>query len=216
MLIIIATTYFPNLNPIGAPSLIAAGIGCMVILCGWRSRRSNSYAWTLAFSPFWLLLGSAFITGSFLGRLLGIMPARCFPDADDYAAQIVFISVAFGSSLGLLRVPSKACWIVGGVFGLASGWVITLYAFVLTGLSSYSRWNSPLWTGLASFTAVWIPLAALMISRTRKLATRNTNGCESCGYNLTGNISGWCPECGAPCKILGGTHESTKTREPAA
>jgi hypothetical protein len=25
-------------------------------------------------------------------------------------------------------------------------------------------------------------------------------GCESCGYNLTGNVSGVCPECGAACK----------------
>jgi len=216
MLSILATIYYPNLNPIGAPSLIALGIGCMVILCGWRSHRSKVCALALTFSPFLLLLGSAFITGSFLGRLLGVMPARCFPDADDYAAQIICVSIAFGSSLGLLRLQSKTSWVVGGVFGLASGWVITLYVFVPTGLSSYARWSSLHWTGLAAFTTAWIPLAALIISQTRKLATRSTNSCEFCGYNLTGNVSGRCPECGSHCAVLAGTSESTETQEPAA
>ncbi len=29
---------------------------------------------------------------------------------------------------------------------------------------------------------------------------RPNGGCLKCGYNLTGNISGVCPECGCPCK----------------
>ncbi|GMU21388.1 MAG: hypothetical protein AMXMBFR13_14810 [Phycisphaerae bacterium] len=33
---------------------------------------------------------------------------------------------------------------------------------------------------------------------TAALRTRNGRGCDTCGYNLTGNVSGVCPECGSP------------------
>jgi len=26
--------------------------------------------------------------------------------------------------------------------------------------------------------------------------------CWTCGYNLTGNTSGFCPECGTSCKLI--------------
>ncbi len=32
---------------------------------------------------------------------------------------------------------------------------------------------------------------------------RSVNGCERCGYDLTGNISGRCPECGKPIQLNG-------------
>jgi len=30
-----------------------------------------------------------------------------------------------------------------------------------------------------------------------------TGHCQKCGYNLTGNVSGVCPECGTPIKREG-------------
>ncbi len=50
---------------------------------------------------------------------------------------------------------------------------------------------------------LWVPLVALLplstffwwTDRRRSLA----GSCQQCGYNLTGNTSGRCPECGQPC-----------------
>ena len=53
----------------------------------------------------------------------------------------------------------------------------------------------PYWiiaVGLAILPALW--LAALCRRQTRLVA----GGCVACGYNLTGNTSGICPECGTP------------------
>ncbi len=50
-------------------------------------------------------------------------------------------------------------------------------------------------TGLpASFA--WI--AVVRFSRTRRQLRFERNHCISCGYDLTGNTSGKCPECGQP------------------
>jgi hypothetical protein len=56
-------------------------------------------------------------------------------------------------------------------------------------------------------TPYWFPIvllggfARLMIRRVRSVRTRDRTArgqCGRCGYNLTGNTSGTCPECGAP------------------
>lgn len=49
---------------------------------------------------------------------------------------------------------------------------------------------------------LWIPLAitATIVRARRRAARRIPPGhCRVCGYNLTGNLSGKCPECGTPC-----------------
>jgi hypothetical protein len=40
--------------------------------------------------------------------------------------------------------------------------------------------------------------AAITILAIRRRARPDTNACSSCGYSLTGNTSGVCPECGTP------------------
>src|SRR5437868_2850446 len=53
----------------------------------------------------------------------------------------------------------------------------------------------PIWllaVATAMVSACW--LSALLCRRTR----RKAGGCPRCGYNLTGNTSGVCPECGTP------------------
>lgn len=51
---------------------------------------------------------------------------------------------------------------------------------------------------------IWMIFAALALWggvlwwRDRRLPGR----CENCGYDLTGNVSGRCPECGAPVRTL--------------
>lgn len=52
---------------------------------------------------------------------------------------------------------------------------------------------------------IWVPAVLLFLIpmfivikiNTRKLIRQSRNQCTHCGYNLTGNISGICPECGS-------------------
>ena len=68
------------------------------------------------------------------------------------------------------------------------------------------RWNyrQPFWYLMAPypkrvFIPLWIPLIAFAIPtaiiwyRDRR---RPKGGCHTCDYDLTGNVSGVCPECG--------------------
>ena len=65
----------------------------------------------------------------------------------------------------------------------------------------YVSWyvTIPVWQ--ISLLLLNLPLIWLLV-RTRRflvLRRRRKNGlCLQCGYNLTGNVSGVCPECGAP------------------
>ncbi|MCG8409321.1 MAG: hypothetical protein MI923_29300 [Phycisphaerales bacterium] len=47
----------------------------------------------------------------------------------------------------------------------------------------------------------WIPLLVFalrtIISSWREIRLPSLGHCQTCGYNLTGNVSGRCPECGA-------------------
>jgi hypothetical protein len=67
-------------------------------------------------------------------------------------------------------------------------------------VSSDYKWNEkiivliPHWTILATFGGI-VAIVVLHIIHIRK-RQNNDNECQSCGYNLTGNLSGTCPECG--------------------
>lgn len=62
------------------------------------------------------------------------------------------------------------------------------------------RWDglilNPLLVGSAAFTAVAGPY--LLSGGIRRYRRRRRGRCEHCGYDLTGNVSGRCPECGTP------------------
>jgi hypothetical protein len=58
------------------------------------------------------------------------------------------------------------------------------------------------WPGYNIDVALWLPavlLAVLPVTAVVRAATRRRRvpeGCPNCGYDLTGNVSGRCPECG--------------------
>ena len=71
----------------------------------------------------------------------------------------------------------------------------------------------PLWAPALAFVAIlcaW-PLGRAIRRRRRRLHGR----CESCNYDLTGNTSGVCPECGATIKRLSCSEEPTPTSNVA-
>ena len=59
-------------------------------------------------------------------------------------------------------------------------------------------WSTPGGRGFTVLVPLWIPLLLTAIS-TAILWRRDRippGHCQRCGYNLTGNVSGRCPECG--------------------
>jgi len=58
-------------------------------------------------------------------------------------------------------------------------------------------------------TTFWIPLGLPLLILTTVVTLaywrrlRHESGCRSCGYDLTGNVSGVCPECGAATRMAG-------------
>lgn len=72
------------------------------------------------------------------------------------------------------------------------------------------RWWSTTYFGTSSYfsiigTSLWIPFllvsipTAILFWRERHRVPRGH--CPKCGYDLTANMSGRCPECGTPCPI---------------
>jgi hypothetical protein len=53
---------------------------------------------------------------------------------------------------------------------------------------------------VAAIVPLWLPLLIIAIPTGflwwRDCRRRSPGHCQQCGYNLTGNVSGRCPECG--------------------
>jgi hypothetical protein len=110
------------------------------------------------------------------------------------------------ASWAWLYAERLASWFIVGRFGAGirgrrlAGWVIggTLLnaafdAGVIAGLFEAWPWVAAIAAGLA---ALIVPLH--VIGRRAALRARYAAACPRCGYDLTGNLSGSCPECGAP------------------
>ena len=63
-----------------------------------------------------------------------------------------------------------------------------------------SQWSFPLWLPALVLA---LPAVGRVASRLRRRNRRLTGRCISCGYDLTGNLSGTCPECGGPAPVVG-------------
>lgn len=80
--------------------------------------------------------------------------------------------------------------------------------------ASFAGANPPMLRTTRLFVPLWMPLAGL-IALTGWLWRRDRippGCCRHCGYDLTGNVSGRCPECGCAC---GGRHDYFTSERPA-
>ena len=125
----------------------------------------------------------------------------------------VLFGVLFVCSRWLYVSYEGSSWAIGLQFGVASaGYVVganeTAYDDEFHGLSygmllephlSFGfRWKlSPRWSYV--WIPLWVPTALCALVVLLGLRKRNPKAgkpCEECGYDLTGNVSGRCPECG--------------------
>lgn len=128
---------------------------------------------------------------------------RGLGDVVPYYAQFYFrvpslvINALAGVCIGLLC--SRRCALLAGLYGtgsLASYLLYLLYGGSPYSLSASSLVKLGVWALAFASIPVWVAL--LVSRRRRRLRARMTQGlCVYCGYNLTGNVSGVCPECGS-------------------
>ena len=82
---------------------------------------------------------------------------------------------------------------------LAAGWAVGLAAVACVGAIAFRA------AGQAAlvFALILAPVALLVlfeIPNLRRDRRRRHGQCIECGYDLTGNVSGVCPECGSDAK----------------
>ncbi len=90
-----------------------------------------------------------------------------------------------------VRVRSLRCW---WVFGLSFTGVVESEHRARPLDRGLVRFTVPLWMLCVLFAAY--PTVAFICGPLRRYRRRRKGMCLKCGYDLTGNVSGVCPECG--------------------
>ena len=75
---------------------------------------------------------------------------------------------------------------------------------LVTGFNAHEGWDA-VWNTPAIYLlfittpigGVMLAFSTLQLQRGRLVLRKKRHLCKQCGYNLTGNTSGLCPECGA-------------------
>jgi len=91
-------------------------------------------------------------------------------------------------------------------------WALSLFTGGMPRLPYYRSVlvQLPLWWPMLLFSAY--PTIAFVQGPIRRWRRRRKGRCVTCGYRLTGNESGVCPECGCATKLgKGGLHDGTVT-----
>lgn len=113
----------------------------------------------------------------------------------DYVSDYVY----FDNSRGICHLhASRPFGQIGRVYhrSVRSEWTgVTLWQADLQIFPSGIRVEAPIWIGAVPGVAALSVWSA--VSRFRCRRTGERRRCPKCGYDLTGNVSGVCPECGA-------------------
>ncbi len=189
----VATIHYPDLNPVGPASILATLIVLVLVSLssGWVVRLPVTPRRLVVSAVPWLFLLLLHFTE---GSLLYL--ARCFPDADDHVAEVIYLVFGFAFALEAFRFRRLPYRLNATVMTLVFG-----SALVFRAAAMPIRWYNDLWiayAAVASFWFVWLPIV-LWINRRMRLRLLKEKGlCVKCDYDLTGNVSGICPECGTP------------------
>jgi hypothetical protein len=163
---------------------LAGIVGCALILCGWSLSECRS-VW-YAQSGLHVHLECGVIR---FGRTTWSGDARAVVTLDAAARGDDGLSVGSTNKLGSLREN------VGLVLPWVYRWSVSEYTDIAGAVRGpmvrrHTVVTVPLWAILL----VMVPIVCVARRRARPLPRGR---CEACGYDLTGNTSGRCSECGA-------------------
>jgi hypothetical protein len=89
-----------------------------------------------------------------------------------------------------------------GCTGVAWGSIVVSQGWNVEEAGEFYVWPPLLWLQEALIFPVWIPLALVAVSTAffwYRDGRPPPGRCQGCGYYLTGNVTGRCPECGESC-----------------
>ena len=126
--------------------------------------------------------------------LLAVATVASYAVSTRLSFGCTFHGVGVGVQSGCLIVLPQEDDSVCGVAGASGHWgdliLLPLFDSIISALLI------PLWIPLLLFTPY--PTVAFIRGPVRRWRRRRRGECVGCGYNLTGNESGVCPECGKP------------------
>ena len=150
-----------------------------------------------------LVVGSWLAAAALPVFLLLILGPPTYSGIMGYLCIMIVLHIGLAAFLGFTGAVARS-WVVtvAGALPLAAApWAAAIISDFL------SVWQSPLATitdperasaiGLSSILTL---SAAVFAHWTKAVALKQSSGvyCKKCDYNLTGNVSGKCPECGTP------------------
>lgn len=195
------TLYFPDSNPLGSSSVASLLVSLMLMIATRENKLTvpDRRRQVLMAAPLLLILLSCFF---YRGILYPLQSARSFPDADDYTGGMIALAFALGFGLRCLRLDDYLSWFSGIGACLACGSILILEAtnLALAGIPGIVATGIAEWLPVALMYGFWLGssvVAYIIVTKSSIPRRRWRLGlCVDCGYDLHGNASGVCPECG--------------------
>ena len=182
---IFATSWYPDLNPFGAPTIVAMTIvaGLAFVTSGLVSLSPRVQRWLVfAFQPLFLGISSVSV-GSPVFYLW--WHRRSFPDLDDFLAAWIYLAVGLVCGVRCLSYPELSLRVLGVLLSFVFGAVIVADLMVnIEGFSSMwlGRWSydwspvhySRIVVALGIFAVAWtIFIWFRLCTRPKKMDSEN-------------------------------------------
>jgi hypothetical protein len=155
----LASYWWPNLNPIGPASLWPLGIVIAYALFTWATRwRALLFA-----APGLFALGAAFYW-------VAVLPWRSCPDADAYVGYYILSMTAIVFALEVARSGSRVDLVYGGLILFPLGGLLTLEIVARSSQLVRATRDLPFHLLLLSATVVWVVVFGILILRAARVA----------------------------------------------
>jgi hypothetical protein len=199
----LATPWVPSLNPFGGTSVIAMLVVATLVAWTGADVGERTRRFLTALAPFLLIGLCAMVSGSPVSSLLGERIGAA--GASEFLAGYIYLGFAFGFGFVCFKYLTAPYRLIGWLSTLFCGSLLT-YEFASNLLGAFTAGHGRFgYRSMEPFSLAaiglcwltWVPLLVIMERRARERLRRRTNCCVECGYDLTGNVSGVCPECGS-------------------
>lgn len=167
--LILATLHASNINPFGAPSIVAIVIfACLIVATSnLVSMPPRAQRWLITVTQPVFLGVSAITEGSPV--FYTWWHGRSFADLDDFLAAWLYLSVGFVCAVRCLRYPEAAFRVSGAFFSFVFGSFIVAEAVMIVWslpLVFFGGWDvdwTPVLVALALFAVIWASFVWFLI-----------------------------------------------------